>query len=290
MQIQHMLSRTITSGDASLFIRVIGGYDDVPTLIVLHGGPGISHDYMLGLASLANSQLRVVFYDQRQVGLSTGVAASSEPMQEWADDLDAVRKAVGSESVHLLGHSAGGFAAIAYGSIYPQRTQSIIFVDSVSPIASEQGRAMERMSARAGKFQAEGLIPDFIPPTPEDGTAMLASIVPVIHFVKPHRPDALGNATYRPIVGDRIMGALGNYDLRPAVSRLTMPTLSYVSSVPFGVEMAGSLYDALPRKKARRFMIPDCGHLPWIECPEPFFKEIKYFLAPFLAGKNEFQP
>ncbi len=290
MQTQQMLSRTITSGDASLFTRVIGGYNGGPTLIVLHGGPGISHDYMLGLASLANSQLRVVFYDQRQVGLSTGIAASSEPMQEWADDLDAVRQAVGSERVHLLGHSAGGFAAIAYGSIYPQRTQSIIFVDLVSPIALEQNRAMERMSARTDKFQAEGLIPHFIPPTPDDGTDLLAAVVPVIHFVKPHHPDALGSATYRPIVGDRIMGALGNYDLRSSVSRLTMPTLSYISSVPFGVEMAGSLYDALPRNKAQLFKIPDCGHLPWIECPETFFKEIKSFLAPFLEGKTEFQP
>lgn len=286
LAVENMSEQTVASGDASLFLRTIGGYEGGPTLIVLHGGPGVSHEYTLGLASLADSQLRVVFYDQRQVGRSTGLAASSDPLQEWADDLGAVRRAVGTERVHLLGHSAGGFPAMAYGSLYPDHTESIIFVDSVSPTVSVQSQAMERMYARVAELQAAGLIRDFTPPTPEDGTDFLAAGVPVVHFVKPHQPTVLNGATYRPIVGDRIMQALGNYDLRAAISKLTMPTLSYISPIPFGVEMAGSLYDALPKGNAQRLMLPDCGHCPWIECPEAFFPAVRAFLKSVAANRS----
>lgn len=279
---EQLDERTVMSGDAALFMRTIGGYEGGPTLVILHGGPGISHEYTLGLGHLADTNLRVVFYDQRQVGRSTGIAASSEPLEEWAKDLEAVRQAIGVERIHLLGHSAGGFPAIAYGSRYPEHTASIIFVDSVSPLASVLSQAMGRMMARAAELQAAGKIPEFSPPTPEDGTAFLAAGAPIIHFVRPHRPSSLNGATYRPIVGDHIMQALGNYDLREAVSRLTMPTLSYISEIPFGTEMADSLYQALPKENAQRFMLPDCGHIPWVECPESFFARIRAFLNPFI--------
>lgn len=294
---------TVVSGAASLFVRMTGGYDGGPTLIALHGGPGISHEYLLGLAQLAARNLRVVFYDQRQVGRSTGIAASSEPLQEWADDLEAVRKAIGAERIHLLGHSAGGFPAIAYGSTYPERTQSIIFVDSVPPTASDLSQAWAHMLERMGKLQAAGVIASDVPAvspadgtafirtdlplvTPDDGTAWMEAVVPILHFVKPASPSTLNGATYRPIVGERIMQALGDFDLRGAVSKLTMPTLSYVSDVPFGMEkMAGALFDALPTGSAQRFILEDCGHIPWAERPEPFFAAVRSFLTPLITSE-----
>lgn len=305
MSAQPIHEQWVVSGDAALFVRVAGGYDGGPTLVVLHGGPGISHDYLLPLAEFASHDLRVVFYDQRQVGRSSGIAASSEPLQEWADDLDAVRQAVGAERVHLLGHSAGGFPAIAYGSRYPQRTESIIFVDSVPPTASVLSQSWDRMLTRLASLQAEGLLPkDLLAPqpgdeataavistdlptvTPNDGTAFVSAVVPVVHFVKPRDPSVLHGATYRPIAGDRIMQALGDFDLRPAVATLTMPTLSFISSVPFGVEMAGALYDALPKASARRILLEDCGHLPWAECPDFFFAEVSAFLKPLIEAAS----
>jgi proline iminopeptidase len=299
MSVQQLQELTITSGDASLFVRVAGGYDGGPTLITLHGGPGISHDYLLPLADLADDRLRVVFYDQRQVGRSNGLAASIEPVQEWAGDLDAVRRAVGAEKVHLLGHSAGGFPAMAYGSLYRDRVESIIFVDSVPPKASVLSQAWERMLARMSALQEAGVLTKDLPDPSSDGqtavissdgevlsqdagTAFAGAVVPVVHFVKPHDSSVLHGATYRPIVGDRVMKALGDFDLSASVAALTMPTLSFISKVPFGVEMAGALYEALPKGKAERVMLEDCGHLPWAECPDAFFAQVRAFLKPLI--------
>jgi proline iminopeptidase len=299
---ERVAEQVVMSGDAALFVRSVGGHAGGPTLITLHGGPGISHDYLLPLAQLADERLQVIFYDQRQVGRSTGIAATTEPLQEWADDLEAVRKGVGAEKIHLLAHSAGGFPAIAYGSRYPERVQSLIFVDSIPPIEADLSQAWTRMLKRMSALQAAGLLPaeltfpkaeespavispDSAAVTPDDGTPFLRAFVPFVHFVKPATPDALQGATYRPIAGDRLMKALGNFDLRPQVASLTMPTLTFIAPIPFGTEMASALYDALPKENARAIVLKECGHFPWAESPQLFFSEVRSFLAPFLPAQ-----
>lgn len=51
-----------------LFVRCLGGPEARDTVVLIHGGPGISHRYMLGLERLAGAQRQVVSYDQRGVG------------------------------------------------------------------------------------------------------------------------------------------------------------------------------------------------------------------------------
>jgi proline iminopeptidase len=276
----------VTSGDASIFVRTIGGYDGGPTLIVLHGGPGLSHEYTLGLAALASDKLRVVFYDQREVGRSTGIAASYDPLQEWADDLEAVRKAVGVARMHLLGHSAGGFPAMVYNHFYPGYTESIIFVDSVSPTGQLTAEGGNRATARVAVLQASGHISAELPQdTPENADAILLAVMPV-YFADPTHPGrlSLNGAKNSGDVNARTWKALGDYDLRPLVAQLIMPTLSFIAPFPFGVEVAGSLYEALPKGNAQAIFMDDCGHLPFVECPDMFFSEVNAFLKPFIDG------
>ncbi len=75
-----------------------------------------------------------------------------------------------------------------------------------------------------------------------------------------------------------IMEALGDYDLRPLLARITMSTLTFISKVPFGPEFAGELADELPQGNSRRILMEGCGHFPWAECPEWFFGEVRAFL------------
>lgn len=274
---------TVPSGDASIFVRYTGGYDGSPVLIVLHGGPGISHEYTLPLAELADERLRVVFYDQRGVGRSTGdAAATGDPLKEWADDLDAVRKAVGAETVHLLGHSAGGFPAMAYGRDYPQHVASIFFADSVPPTAQVLRESSARSGARVAALQAQGLIPAELP---QDAKGSLLAIMP-IYFTDPAHPGihSLDESEVNGQVNQATTRALGDFDLRDAVAKFTMPTLSFIAELPFGVEMAEALYDALPKANAQRFSIPGCGHMAWADCPDEFFAHTRAFLAPLIGG------
>ncbi len=84
-------------------------------LLVLHGGPGMCHNYLLTYGRLADRAGRpVVFYDQ------IGCGKSAIPHQEddfytydlWIDEFFAVREALGLDDIHLFGNSWGGMLGL----------------------------------------------------------------------------------------------------------------------------------------------------------------------------------
>ena len=96
-------------------------------LLCLHGGPGLTHDYILPLADLANFGYRVVFYDQlgcgksevpQNVGLFT--------VERAVEEVEGVRQGLGLGRVHLYGSSYGGLLAIAYALKYQKNMRSLI--------------------------------------------------------------------------------------------------------------------------------------------------------------------
>src|SRR5947209_246468 len=93
---------------AQLFTLETGDGPDVA--VMLHGGPGASHDYLRpGLDALAQpGRRRLLYYDQRGSGrspLDAGVPPG--PWQEHVADLDAVRVHLGGAPLTLVGYSWG---------------------------------------------------------------------------------------------------------------------------------------------------------------------------------------
>ena len=95
--------------------RVVGDLASGRTpLVVVHGGPGLSYDYMAPLADLASPpwNIPVVFYDQLGNGNSTHLR--EKPKDFWTpqlfmDELDNLVAKLGiAEKYDLLGHSYSG--------------------------------------------------------------------------------------------------------------------------------------------------------------------------------------
>lgn len=83
-------------------------------LLVLHGGPGAGHNYLLPLAALADER-PVIFYDQLGCGRADSPQDESiYTIQRSVDEVDAVRKALKLDRIVLLGHSWGSMLAIEY--------------------------------------------------------------------------------------------------------------------------------------------------------------------------------
>ena len=82
---------------------------DALPLFVLHGGPGMAHDYVRNIAELADETGRdVIHYDQIGCGRSTHLPDA--PRDFWTpalfvDEFHAVRSALGVERYHVLGQS-----------------------------------------------------------------------------------------------------------------------------------------------------------------------------------------
>ena len=101
------------------------------TLLVHPGGPGYTYHYLRVLLKLANAHLRVVLFNPRGVGNSWAPARpQAYTVQNQAEDVDAIRAAMDIKELHLLGFSAGGFAALEYANRFQRRLASLILCDT----------------------------------------------------------------------------------------------------------------------------------------------------------------
>ena len=101
---------------ARLFYKITGRGEPI---IILHGGPGLSHGYLYPqLVALLGKDYQPFSYDQRAGGQSTSEAHSERiTMTTFVEDLEAMRRFFGMGQLNLAGHSLGGLLAGAF-SLY----------------------------------------------------------------------------------------------------------------------------------------------------------------------------
>lgn len=98
----------------TVWYRIVGADRPRVPLLVLHGGPGVPHDYLQPLEALADER-PVVFYDQLGCGHSDRPTDESLwTVEHYVDDLAKVRTALKLGRVHILGHSWGTILAVEY--------------------------------------------------------------------------------------------------------------------------------------------------------------------------------
>jgi L-proline amide hydrolase len=119
-------------------------------LLLLHGGPGACHDYLWSLAAMAQTGRRVIFYDQIGCGLSHIDESKPEiwTVDLYCEEIDAVRKALGLEKIHLLGQSWGGMLAMEYLIRQPRGVASATIASSPASMiqwVAEANRLREQL-------------------------------------------------------------------------------------------------------------------------------------------------
>ena len=114
-------------------------------LVILHGGPGGSHDYFLPyLLPLAHDN-RLVFLDERGSGRSQKLEdPSGYTVENMVEDVEAVRRGLKLGEINLLGHSYGGVLAQAYALKYQQNLLHLVLADTFSS-TTEMNAVFQRM-------------------------------------------------------------------------------------------------------------------------------------------------
>lgn len=130
----------------SRLIPIPGGYNvwtkrigSSPTkVLILHGGPGFSHDYLECFEDfLPKAGLEMYYYDQ------LGCGNSDHPNDDrlwtiarYTDEVEAARAGLGLDDFVLYGHSWGGMLAIEYALKYPQHLRRLVISDMTASIPS----------------------------------------------------------------------------------------------------------------------------------------------------------
>ncbi len=149
-------------GEFKTYYRIaepVGGADpDMAPLVLLHGGPGSTHTYFELLDKLAETGRTIISYDQLGCGNSY---VSGHPklwtMDTWIMELEALRRHLGLEEVHLLGQSFGGMLALAYVlERWPQGVRSLI-LSSTLPNSQLWGAEQHRMIRYMSKEDQEAI-------------------------------------------------------------------------------------------------------------------------------------
>lgn len=273
---------------ARLFVRSVG--TGTP-LVVLHGGPGMSHDYLAPqFIALLADDYRLIFYDQRASGRSSGVEDTARlTMTQFVNDLERLRVALGLEQMNLVGHSFGGLLAMYYAAAHPQAVRTLLLLDT-SPaswalnfpyfrrtIAERQGEAGRR--ALAAIVAAPGARTD-----PRVMTRYYRTFFQSF-FRQPERSEQLElgiDAQWlakNAVTGDRIWASIGEYDIHESLLRIQAPTLIVHGTYSvLSMEGAEAIAARIPR--SRLVVLKDVGHFPYVEAPLAFSTAVRTFVWP----------
>jgi proline iminopeptidase len=268
-----------------LFERRVGAG---PEVVVLHGGPGAHHDYLLpGFDALAaaGGGRTLVYYDQRGGGRSPVGREVPVGWREQVADLEALREAWGLERLTLTGYSWGALLAMLYATEHPARVERLALV-SPAPAWREARARFEAEFARRNADPAlqeerrrlrTGGLREADPAAYQQRVFEL-SVVPYFHDPAKVREMTPFRVTGR--TQQEVWESLGDYDLRPALAGLGARGLPAVVlhgvSDPIPFDNARAVADSLG---AALHELPRCGHVPHVEAREPFARIVGDFLS-----------
>ncbi|RKF18710.1 alpha/beta hydrolase [Alginatibacterium sediminis] len=127
--LEHDSRLEFTEVSGYKFHTQVKGDLKAPVVIVVHGGPGADHQYLLPMGPLAKAH-RVIFYDQRGSGLSPRVDKSQLTLEQNLKDLDLLVEHFSADrKVTLIGHSWGGMLVAGYLSTYPTKVSHAVLVE-----------------------------------------------------------------------------------------------------------------------------------------------------------------
>jgi proline iminopeptidase len=253
-------------------------------LLCINGGLLFDHRLLWPALSPLAARRQLVLYDQRGRGGSQppdDVAAAR--IEDDADDVPALRRALGIRRWDVLGHSWGGGLALLAVARDQAATRRLVTVDAVGPTSAwfpdlraavEQRGTDEDRAVLARATDAALAEPDL------ELHAAHAAAVYRSWFADPALADQMTSPRGESVTGATVAARLRRhgYDWRSELRALSTPTLvihGERDALPASV--AHEIVALLPR--GRLALVPAAGHMPFWEAPEEFFALVESFLA-----------
>ena len=270
----------LTVNGVGLFTRRVG---TGPLTIVLHGGPGAHHDYLLPQYDRLARERELFYYDQRGGGRSPVAAGTALGWREHVQDLEGIREQLGLERVTLCGYSWGGLLALLYYLEHAARVGHLALVSPAAPTVSLRQRFetefARRMAAPEIQREREALRASGLRERDPEAYRRRAFELSVAGYFRDFR-DAARLTPFR-ITGrtqEAVWKSLDDYDLLAALAHAPRPT-------PHALILHGA-YDPIPiegsRELARTLEAPlvelAVGHCPHVEATDDFARALDAFL------------
>ncbi|MGQ0714699.1 MAG: alpha/beta fold hydrolase [Gemmatimonadaceae bacterium] len=266
------------------------GPEGAPRLLVLHGGPGAHHDYLLPQMLALAERHEVIFYDQRGSGRSRSEDRSPVTWQTHAADLGVVAGELAGEPLTIVGYSWGGLLALLYaieafergGEVGPTPAR-LVLIDPAPPTRELRARFEATFTARQASPDVQRLRDvlahsDLRERDPEAYRQRVFEISVAGYFADPRRARDLTPFRVIGRVQQHVWESLGDFDLLQRVEQVEIPVLIlHGRHDPIPLESSEALQRALP--DARLVVLENSGHVPYVEEPDALFRAIERFLG-----------
>jgi len=282
--------------DGHTWYRVTGaGQTGKPPVVVLHGGPGATHDYLDRFALLAADGRAVVHYDQFGCGRSTH--RPDWPAHSWTvalflEELQALLAHLGmSGAYHLLGQSWGGMLAAEHAVLRPAGLHALIIANSPASMLTWVAEANRLRAALPPEVEATLLRHEQAGTTADPAYAEAVMVFYARHLcrISPFPADVQASMTaleanptvYMAMNGPsefHVVGSLKNWTIEDRLPQITAPTLvlsgrhdeaTDACVRPYAERIAG----------AERIVFEQSSHMPHVEETEATMAAVSAFLA-----------
>ncbi len=242
-------------------------------LLLLHGGPGATHEYFEALESFLGAEgIELIYYDQ------LGSAYSDQPKDEslwtterFVDEVEQVRKALGltKDDFYLLGHSWGGILAVEYALAHGDALKGLVISNMMMSIP-DYNRYASDVLAKGMDPAVVKEIKDLERKGQYESPRYMELLLP--HFYAKHIcrleewPDAvyrafnkLNKQIYVLMQGPSEFGASGRlekWDRKPDLGKIAVPTL-----------VVGATHDTMDPEHMR-WVSTQVKHGSFLLCPK----------------------
>jgi pimeloyl-ACP methyl ester carboxylesterase len=260
-----------------------------PTLVCHPGGPGIPAAIFDDLAGL-DEDLSLILLNPR--GVDGSDPAETYGLEDYAADLEDLRAYLGLETLDLFGHSAGGIMSMVYAASYPGRVRRLVLCGTFARFSDESREGFERFLAereddpRFADAVAARRLREESPPDDEQELGLLAlRALPLLFARYGEKEQAFMGRAAAASVGYHVPAltyfneqVAPTLDLRPLLPSIEARTLVLTGELdPWGAWAVPELESLIP--DACVVVMPEVGHMPWVEEPEGFRTAMLEFLG-----------
>ena len=273
----------VTANNRNFFYEKVGYGPE--NIIVIHGGPGLPHNYLLPALQNLGQYATIWFYDARGHGLSEQNRPNDPySMQQLVDDVEAFTKAVGVRTYTLFGHSFGGMVALTYATT-PRPGMTRLIVSDTSASSSYVPRFQESLKRLMSnsQFEAYEAIQADTSLTPDEQLRRSLRIVYPYYWYNPPKRYYLdmdiGAMNLNARASSEIWNSdLGTYDIRKKLADIRVPVLVLYGryDVVFSHDDAKEIADGVP--EGRLIVLERSGHYPFFEENHVFTQWVRTFM------------
>ncbi len=273
-------------GDVRLFFDVEGAklrpdgtkMREVPTVVLLHGGPGFDHSNFKPDFSRLAEIAQVVYLDHRGNGRSDRGDRSKWNLPQWGDDVRSFCEALEIERPIVMGVSFGGMVAQAYATRHPEHPGKLVL--SSTAARSLPDRTLDMFERLGGAEAREAARRFFENPGPETMREYQKKCMPLYNRT-PSRPEfVLRSVMNLELMADFFQHEEHTFNFLPELGRIKCPTLIAAGDLDPITPLADSqdIAAAMAPGVARLEVFENAGHGAHRDQPDRFFKVLNEFV------------